>query len=366
MSDDYTPSLHCVDCGAPPANPVDWKCAACGGLIEIDNPRPFMPDAINRDAWSLWRYAAMLPVQPVVTLGEGLTPLVETVIDDLPLYAKLEFTNPTGSYKDRGTVMVINHLLAHGVTDVVETSSGNAGSSVTSYASAAGMRARIFVPANAPEGKLRQMRMAGDVVLVEGAKADVSRACVDAVTGDVAFASHSHSPFFIYGQMTAAWELWEQTGGDLPEAIVIPVGMGCFLLGYYRGFKLLREAGLTDFIPRLYAVQTDACDPIVRGWEHGLDHPVDVTPGKTSADGIVIPSPLRGDEIMTALRDSGGAAIRVYEDDILPAREKLARRGLYVEPTSATTLAAVPQVLDHAGDRARIVLNLTGHGLKSG
>lgn len=376
---EYTPELRCTQCGNT-VPPTAWRCETCAihhpgdidaGLIEITNPLPFAADAVNSAEWSLWRYAAMLPFERRVSLGEGMTPLVPTSLTinrtTYTINAKLDFLQPTSSYKDRGTVGVINWLAAHAVERVVETSSGNAGASVAAYAAAAGMQAHIYVPQNAQESKVNMIAAYGAVpVRVPGSKRDVMTMTLTAINNRTAFASHSYSPFFAAGMMTLAWELWEQVGRRAPEVIVTPVGMGLLLLGMARGFTALREAGVIDRMPRLFAVQAAASDPLVRAWEAGYDHvPPLSSVQPTVADGIVIPAPLRGAEMLRALRESGGAALRVNEDSILPAQQALARRGIFAEPTSATTVAVLPQVRALVGAEAQITLVLTGNGLKT-
>jgi len=359
-----TAHLTCRRCDHPPA-PLDWRCTACGGALELSDEPPFDADHIRREDWSMWRYGAMLPVEKRVTLGAGGTPLVQTTWDEQRVWAKLDYTNPTGSYKDRGVEALINYLSAQGVTDVVADSSGNAGASIALYAAAAGMRARIFTPASAPAGKKRAIAAAAELVEVSGSRAEVTEACLQAIEAGAAYATHAWHPFFIVGQQTLAWELWEQLGG-VPAAVVMPVGQGLLLLGMARGFRALYAAGLIDRLPRLYAVQSAASDPVVRGIESHTEEPIAVTPGETSADGVMIGQPVRGAQIMAAIRESGGTAFRYQEADITAARSGLARRGFYVEPTSALTAAALHQVRAHLGDElGKIVIVLTGNGLKT-
>jgi threonine synthase len=342
---------------------LEWQCGQCGGPIEIANLPPFNAAAI-KDEWSLWRYEAMLPVSRRFSLGGGLTPLIEAAIPGASFLAKLDYLNPTGSYKDRGTETLISYLLAHGVTEVVEDSSGNAGSSLAAYAGGAGIHARIFAPTSAPAGKKRQIAMSAELVEVPGPRYAVTDACVEAAFDSV-YASHAWSPFFIAGQMTCAWEIWEQMGRNIPDAIACPVGHGGLFLGLARGFDGLQRAGLIDRIPRLYAIQSTACDPIVTAWENNSDTPTIENPDDTVADGIVVKVPVRGKAVMQAMSDSGGAAFRVTDEAILEARDTLAARGLFVEPTSAVPIAAFDRIREHAGHDATLLIPLTGNGLKS-
>lgn len=357
-------TLICAECHAPAA-PLDWRCAACGGPLDFASLPPFDDDRIETTDFTLWRYAAMLPVERRFSLGEGLTPLVQTAIDGQRFYAKLEYLNPTGSYKDRGTATLINHLLAHDVHEVVEDSSGNAGASVAAYGTASGIRARIFVPVTAAPGKKALIRrFGGELVEVPGPQHEKTLACMEAARVTT-YASHAWSPYFMLGQMTAAWEIWEQLGRRAPDAVALPVGHGGLFLGLAHGFQRLREAGLTDRLPRLFAVQSEGCDPLVRAWESGADTPATVTPGQTVADGIIVEVPVRGKEVLTAIRRSAGAALRVGNGAILQAQARLARAGLIVEPTSTVPVAALDSLRQLLGDDALLVIPLTGSGLKT-
>lgn len=356
--------IVCNDCGAV-AQPLDWRCTVCGGSLDLEGLPAFDVEAIDTSDFSLWRYAAMLPVPRRISLGEGLTPLTYTDTDAGRVWLKLEYLNPTGSYKDRGTVTMMNHMAAHDVTTVVEDSSGNAGASVAAYSSALGIHARIYVPETGSPAKKALIRaVGGELVEIPGPQHAKTEACEEAAS-TTPYASHAWSPYFVLGQMTAAYELWEQFGRRAPDAIVTPLGHGGLFLGLARGFRKLHDAGLIDRMPRLFAVQAQRSDPIVRGWEIGAEEPpiIDVQP--TIADGIIVKVPVRGRAVLAAIRESNGAALRVAEEDILPARDALFRRGFTAEPTSAVTWAALPQVRDLLAPDAQIVLALTGNGLKN-
>jgi len=367
------PSLVCAECGAPAPSRA-WRCDRCGGPLEIRDLPPFDPAAIDRDATTIWRYRAMLPVNPpgnrILSLGEGFSPLVNTEVAGHSFLAKLEYLAPTASYKDRGTAALVNHLLELGIDDIVEDSSGNAGASLAAYAAAARIRARVFVPAYAAPGKKRQIAVFGaELVSVEGPRQATTDACLRAAETSF-YASHAWSPYFLLGQTTFGWEVWEQLGRRVPDAIVFPVGQGSLLLGAYRAFVALRQAGLVDRLPRLFAAQAVPCAPVVRAWERGDDRPATEPTGGPAAEGVRIKAPVRGREIMRALRESGGGAVEVDEPAILEATEALARRGLFVEPTAAVPVAALPAVLKLVGEGAaraqppEIVVPLTGSGLK--
>ena len=165
--------------------------------------------------------------------------------------------------------------------------------------------------------------------------------------------------------MTCAWEVWEQLGYKVPDWFVSPVGHGGLLLGVWRGFQHLRQSGLTDKLPRLVAVQAEPYTPIHDAFHNGWGV---IKPQRqfehVSADGISINYPVRHESLLKALRHSGGTAIAVADEEILDGHAKLAARGLYVEPTSATVAAALPKLADQIGANDTVVVALTGHGLK--
>jgi len=239
------------------------------------------------------------------------------------------------------------------------------------------------VPERTSAAKRRQIRAYGaEVQLVKGDRTATTEAAIDAVTASGArYASHIYDPYFLQGTKTYAFELWEQLDGA-PDALIVPVGNGTLLLGAARGFRELHAAGLINHQPALIAVQSERCPPLARAWAAGATEPVEVEAGETSAEGIAIPRPPRGAQILAAVRASEGCIVEVPEEAIAPARTELAGRGLFVEPTAALTWAAAliarghPALADLAAggdswDRARklatasLVVPLCGSGLKS-
>ena len=352
---------RCNECGMT-AHALAWRCDDCGGSLDLADLPPFDPDRIDRNDFSLWRYAAMLPVGKRFSLGEGVTPLVPVQLDDYRFFGKLEYLNPTGSYKDRGTTTLLNHIAAHDVREVIDNSSGNAGASIAAFASLAGISAKIFVPAaTAVESKKNLIRAFGGAIVECQNPEDDVYAAAESTT----YASHAWSPYFVLGQMSVAWETWEQLGYRVPDAVATPVGHGGLFLGFYRGFEALRDAGVTDCMPRMIAVQSSGVDPIVRGWEQKLRHPPAITAAYSIADGILVDVPVRGKQILDALTESDGFALRVDNAAIASAQRQLSRRGLIVEPTSAVVAAALPQIHDRIAKDDTLVLAFTGNGLKT-
>lgn len=352
---------RCNSCGSI-ADALAWRCRSCGGSLDLIDLPSFDAAAIIAGDFSLWRYAAMLPVARRFSLGEGQTPLAPALIDRISFHAKLEYLNPSGSFKDRGTAVMLNHLAAHGAADVIDNSSGNAGASLAAYAGAAGLSATVYVPAaTAVASKKRLIRtFGGAIVESHDYLADVYTAA-DSAT----YASHAWNPWFVLGQQTAAWETWEQLDRRAPDAVVTPVGHGGLFLGFYRGFRALQDAGLIDKLPRMIAVQSAGVDPVVRAWQARAQRPASVTPAQSVADGILVDEPVRGEQILAALYATDGFALRVDNEAILRAQRAMHAAGFMIETTSAVTSAALPQIRERIGDSAELVLAFTGSGLKA-
>ena len=364
-----TATYRCPACGTvyPTDRPI-WRCD-CGSHLNLE-PGPGLrrTDIVGTDA-SLWRYRAGLALSgpPRVTLGEGWTSLVPRIWDGVPVQFKLESQMPTGSFKDRGTAVMLNHLLEVGVGPIHEDSSGNAGSSIATYAAAAGLPCRIYVPAAAPRGKVVQIAASGaEVRAIPGTRQAVTEAALAAVDESF-YASHNWHPYFIEGTKTLAYELWEQLGFAVPDNILVPTGYGSNILGLDRGFDELIRQGEISRRPRLFAVQAENCSALAAAWAVGAADYVPFTPTATIADGIATVKPVRPAEVLVALRRSGGGVVTVPEAEIGPALKTLGRLGLFVEPTAATAGAALSRLLRHRTirpDETTIVV-LTGHGLKA-
>ncbi|MGZ4249487.1 MAG: pyridoxal-phosphate dependent enzyme [Solirubrobacteraceae bacterium] len=336
----------------------------------------------------LWRYRSCIPVDEDIagslSLGEGMTPLVDAGERLAGVSIKVDYLFPTLSFKDRGAVVLVASAVQRGATAVVADSSGNAGSAIAAYAARAGLPCTVFVPDRTSAAKQRQIRAYGAAIqLVQGDRTATTRAAIDAVqaTGAV-YASHIYDPYFLQGTKTYAFELWEQLG-EAPDSLIVPVGNGTLLLGAARGLRELHAAGLIDRQPALIAVQSERCPPLARAWAAGATEPAQIEAGETAAEGIAIPRPPRGAQILAAVRASNGCIVELPEEAIAPAQTELAGRGLFVEPTAALTWAAAliarrhPALADLAPrgdgwDRARelasasLVVPLCGSGLKSG
>ena len=283
------------------------------------------------------------------------------------LDVKLEFMNPTGSYKDRGTAVMLTAAREMGICEVVEDSSGNAGASVSAYAARAGIRAHVFAPATAPAAKVKQIRVYGaEVHSIEGSREDTTEAAIAFYQENgLVYASHAWSPFFFEGTKTFAFEVAGRYDGDPPDHVVFPVGNGGLYLGAWRGFRELLDAGDIGRMPRLHAVQAANVMPIAARFMGGGWSPADMEP--TIAGGISVAAPARGAQVVDVLRRVNGSAVVVSEAEISAAQQALARgEGIFAEPTSAAAFAGLRQLIAERviapGDRA--LVPITGFGLK--
>lgn len=347
-----------------------WRCPETGAPINLTPGAGLVRGEIEQSERSLWRYGKAIRVDKTarVELGEGWTPLIPVDLPAGPVRLKMESMAPSGSFKDRGMAVLVAYLRAHGVERVMLDSSGNAAASLACYAAAAGLRCTVLVPAHTSPAKVAQMRVYGaEVELVGGTRQDVSNAALARAETGVFYASHNWQPFFIEGTKTLAYEIWEQYGFSLPDNIIIPVGYGSNLLGCHIGFVELMRRGEIDRMPRLFAAQPANVGALVRAFDAGVTEPVEFTPERTIAEGVAAARLVRTAEAVEALRDSGGGAVGVPEDAILPAVHLLARRGAFVEPSCAVAAVAYERLVAagsiHPDEET--VLVMTGNGLKS-
>lgn len=366
--------IHCTSCGADHGpRLLDHRCPACQAALTftLETPAAFPRAAIQNRPAELWRYAEALPPLPErISLGEPLTPLVPFQVGDMQLLAKCEYALPSGSYKDRGSCLLMSYLRALGVDEAVEDSSGNAGASLAAYAARAGIRLKVFCPASAAAGKLLQIRLCGaELVRVEGPRPRATEALLEYVERqDAVYASHLWHPFFLEGVKTMAFEIVEQMGWTAPDAVLCPVGAGSILLGLFKGFAELREAGVISRLPRLVAVQAANISPVYQAFHQGTDRIAPaVDPPPTRAEGIALPGPVRDREVLRALRESAGTVVAVSEDEIAAGVRCFGRAGFCVEPTSAVVWHGLLhlQQEDSLPPDATVVTVLSGHGLKA-
>ena len=369
---DNNPHFSCSLCKRVyPVETREFRCQ-CGGPFELDwAPSPFPVSSLPGRTRSVWRYRESIPVtedRNIVSLGEGLTPLVPYSYGDFKnLLLKLDFLCPSGSYKDRGTSILISKLKELGITRCIADSSGNAGSSIAAYSARAGIECKIYCPAYTSEGKLVQIKAYGaELVKVPGTRADTA-AAVQEEAKRVYYASHNWNPFFSEGIKTMAFEICEQLGWTVPDAVLCPAGYSGIYIGLYQGFKELVDHGVIGRVPRLIGIQSEAVSPIYRAFSRKSEEVEEVPSEPTLAEGIACVKPVRGKKILDIARMTRGAFEIVSEREIMEGWKILARQGIYVEPTSAVVLKAIDHLSGKGllNSRESIVLILTGIGLKA-
>jgi threonine synthase len=363
----------CLDCKSTyPLDSNKWKCD-CGGLLHMEYAKKkidFSKTATSRNH-SLWKYVDSLPFEKEdvwqgITLGEGNTPLIQLSANT---FAKAEYYMPTLSFKDRGAVLLIAMAKKLGMDRVVADSSGNAGTAIAAYGARAGIQCDIFVPESTSSKKIQQIEAHGAVIhKIPGSREDTAKAAIDFVEETNAFyASHVYNPIFWEGTKTYVYEVFEQMNGKLPDAFIIPVGNGTLLIGVYIALKELLAHGQVEKMPKILAVQAEACAPIAEAFAKGKDTVDPVANSGTLAEGIAIAQPARGREILQAIGETKGDVIGVTEQSILQARKELALQGIYVETTAAANYAGYVKYLEKYPELKgkQVVFPLCGTGLKS-
>ena len=358
--------VACTRCGKPyPSTGTPFRCD-CGGNFDIVEFPHFDAARIDSHESGLWKYGPLLGLDSPaerVTLGEGNTPLVDLSYRSEQVYLKLEYQNPTASYKDRGTAVLISFLRSRGVTEAVEDSSGNAGASFAAYAARAGMHARVFVPESASGPKRAQIEAYGAaLVRVPGPRAKAAEAVLMDVEQGAAYASHAFMPFGLTGIATIAYEIQAQMATH-PGTIIAPVGHGGLLYGIMRGFEALKSAGEIEDQPYYLGVQSSACAPVAAASRHHSTTVARVIPGETLAEGVKVSEPARGGAILSHLSVTRGKIVAVDDEHLVQAYTELARRGFFVEPTSALAYAAME--LEWSQLPRPVVMVLTGAGTKT-
>lgn len=367
-----TMNFSCSVCNNEyPIDTRNFRCT-CGGPFKLHwEPKPFSTSALKERERSIWRYRESIPViedRNIVSLGEGLTPLLPFSYRDFEkVLLKLDYLCPTGSFKDRGSSVMISKAKELSIRKVVADSSGNAGSSIAGYAAKAGIGCMIYCPAHASEGKLVQIRAYGaQLVKVSGTRADTAAAAQEEAKRTY-YASQNWNPFFLEGIKTLAFEICEQLDWKIPDAVICPTGYSGIYLGLYYGFKELRDQGIVKKVPRLIGVQAETIPPIYQAFSRGAKEVEAVPSAETLAEGINCIKPIRGKEILEVSRSTGGCFEIASEKEIVEGWKELAQRGIYVEPTSAVVVRAMDHLVLKGllNRRDQIVLILTGIGLKA-
>ena len=377
----YALGARCVRCGSKHALPAGPGACSCGGMLDILYDYGAIRRAVSREAisrsgdHSMWRYRAFLPVGEgtlPAPLRVGWSPLYEaprlaSLAGIGRLYIKDDGLNPTGSLKDRASAMAVAKAREAGAQVICCASTGNAGSSLAGNAAAAGLDAVIFIPSRAPQGKVAQLKIFGAaVIMVEGSYEDAFRLSAEAISRYGWYDRNAAvNPYMVEGKKTVSFEIAEQLGWQAPDWVAVSVGDGCTIAGVWKGFTDLYAAGLIDKLPKLLSVQAAGCCPIHRALRTGRG--LEASAEDTIADSIAVGVPRNPDKAILAIRDSGGLAVEVSDEEILEAMRALGRvQGVFAEPAGAAGMAGLMKASRDGlvpADAAAVAL-VTGNGLK--
>lgn len=373
--------LECSGCGitrSPDGLPT--ICEVCGQpwLVRYpDRPLPTLTARAEvRRGHGMWRYRPFLPIAPdeqPVTLGEGDTPLLRcdrtgSRLGYTDLWVKDEAANPTGSFKARGLSAAITRAIVAGVRQFVIPTAGNAGVAAAAYAARAGASVRVYAPRTTPATILAQIvTFGGDLHLLDGHIGDCGKAArVYGAESGAMDLSTLREPYRIEGKKTLGLELAMQLGWTLPDAIIYPTGGGTGLIGMWKAFEELRTAGwVTDERPRMFTVQSTGCAPIVAAFGAGSDRATPWTDPWTVASGLRVPGPLGDRLILRALRESGGGAVAVTDQDLMEEAARGSREeGIDLSPEGGAGLAAARILRERGtlGADSRVIVFNTGAG----
>jgi len=355
----------------------------CGGplLVRYDLEklgRTWSRDQLATGPNSMWRYGPVLPPKhqsSIISLGEGMTPLLRTSrlggrIGADQLWIKDEGLNPTGSFKARGLSCAISMAVELGISRLAIPSAGNAASAMAAYGAAAGLESHIFMPRDVPQANFIECKAYGaHVTLVDGLISDCAKLVAAGAAREGWFdVTTLKEPYRIEGKKTMGYEVAEQMGWELPDAILYPTGGGVGLIGMWKAFDEMQALGwIGDRRPKMIAVQAEGCQPVVRAFELGSPRGEFWQNAQTVASGLRVPKPLGDFLILKAVRESGGTAIAVSDRELIDAGIRLAaEEGLFIAPEGAACVSALEKLLANGflKREEKIVIYNTGAGLK--
>jgi threonine synthase len=376
-------NLECSLCKTEYAAGTIQNLCTCGGplLVRYDLERAkssWSRDDVKRGSNTMWRYAPMLPVQAhehIVSLGEGMTPLLPAPragkrVGANNLWIKDEGLNPTASFKARGLSCALSMCVELGIRKIAIPSAGNAASASAAYAAAAGVECNIFMPRDVPQANFIECKAYGaNVTLVDGLISDCGKIVASRKEAEGWFeVSTLKEPYRIEGKKTMGYELAEQLNWRLPDVIFYPTGGGVGLIGMWKAFAEMEAMGwIGSKRPKMIAVQVEGCQPVVRAFEQGKARTDFWDNAHTVASGLRVPKPLGDFLVLDAVRQSGGTAIAVSDEELIDAGIQLASdEGMFVAPEGSACLSALDKLLRSGFLKPdeEIVIYNTGAGLK--
>ena len=381
----YLTNLECTYCDATySADEANRLCAECGKVLYPRYDLEAASAALDRNALkdrpaNMWRYFEVMPIRDtsnVVTLGEGFTPIFKAErfgpeMGCSNLHIKDEGVNPTASFKARGLSAAVSKAKELGITRITMPSAGNAAGAMTAYAAKAGIASYVFMPQDAPEANQKEVVITGgELTLIDGLISDagvLSRA--RAAEEGLFDISTLQEPYRVEGKKTMGYEIAEQSGWTLPDAIIYPTGGGTGIVGMWKAFAEMEAMGwIGSDRPKMFAVQAEGCAPMVRAFEQGTEFAEPWQDAQTIAPGIRVPGGIGDYLILNAIRESGGGALTVSDDEIRDYMGRVARsEGMFICPEGAATAAALEKLLSDGlldPDENILLLN-TGSGLKN-
>ena len=380
----YLTHLECTYCHATyPGDEVIRLCAECSKVLypryDLAGARDALnPDELKNRPANMWRYFEVMPVLDeanVITLGEGFTPIfkAERLGDKIgasAVYIKDEGLNPTASFKARGLSAAVSKAKELGITKLTMPSAGNAAGAMAAYAAKGGMEAYVFMPKDAPEANQIEVSISGgDLTLIDGLISDAGVLSRKRAAEEGLFdVSTLQEPYRVEGKKTMGYEIAEQSDWELPDAIIYPTGGGTGIVGMWKAFAEMEEMGwIGPKRPKMYAVQAEGCAPIVRAFREGAEFAEPWENAQTMAAGIRVPGAIGDYLILGAIRESGGGALTVTDDEMKYYMSLVATlEGMFICPEGAATAVALNKLLvagDLSPDENILLLN-TGSGLK--
>jgi len=342
-----------------------WRCK-CGGFLSLDFHARFPLEKIQKRKPTMWRYREALPIfhdKHIISFNEGFTPIVEEEFFGKKVLLKQDYLFPSGSFKDRGASVLVSKIKELGIKKVIEDSSGNAGAAIAAYCTKANIDCHIYVPEKTSAEKLSQIERYGAYLhKIPGTREDAAKAALHQAQTTY-YASHYWNPYFFHGTKTFIFEIIEQLGWNTPDTLMLPVGNGTILYGSYIGLKELQHEKIIQKLPKIIGIQTENCAPLATTWKNKSETLEIINSKETIAEGIAIANPVRFKNILFTINETNGDFITVKEKEIKEALDQTLKKGYYVEPTSAVVVAGFKKY--YARRNERIVLPLTGHGLKT-
>jgi len=374
----------CITCGEKyGADEIFYSCKRCGDLLEIKYDYDLIKEKLKKSNWqslplSVWRYKDFMPIRDpskIVSLNEGGTGLhpchrLANILEVKHLHVKNEGENPTGSFKDRGMTVGITKAVELNMKSVICASTGNTSASLAAYAAKAGLQCIVLIPSGKiAHGKLAQAMIYGAKVVQIRGNFDQALKMVLELSGKhkEAYLLNSINPHRVEGQKSIAYEICDQLNRNPPDRVIVPVGNAGNISAIWKGFTEFHKLGLISKLPKMTGIQAEGAAPIARAIKNGKDEIMPIDKPETIATAIRIGAPISWKKAIRAIRESGGTAETVTDEEILKAQKTVARyEGLFVEPASASSIAGLKKLLETGKiDKDEVVVCVaTGHGLK--